>query len=60
MKSFPFPGSKSAVTLSSSFIEGYQVFIQKAFPCIQCSSNWAMRGDVLSGQTVTAGKICSV
>lgn len=54
MKSFPFLGSKSAVTLSYSFMEGDQVFIQKAFPCIQRASNWAVSGYVLSGQTITA------
>lgn len=54
MKSFPFLGSKSAVTLSYSFIESYQVFIQKAFPCIQRFSNWAVSGNVLSGQTIIA------
>lgn len=30
------------------------MFIQKAFPCIQRFSNWAVRGNVLSGQTITA------
>lgn len=30
------------------------MFIQKAFPCIQRFSNWAVRGNALSGQTITA------
>lgn len=30
------------------------MFIQKAFPCIQPSSNWAVSGNVVSGQTIIA------
>lgn len=30
------------------------MFIQKAFPCIQRFSNWAVSGNVPSGQTIIA------